>query len=185
MPDQILGVYMTILATRLQIGRDRGCWARLMQQLKRLNTAIKMLQGVQGALRTAAGGVRGDNDGDVRVVGNTPIGGGMENLKESVRRTVDGHEELGAWNSRAVEAIRILDRVKINQEGSGNDLLFVFYLHMGMCEIHWREEGDPMIERIYKMEIYIYIFYVRGIVFSTFFFGACFFLLWYVVHTKS
>jgi hypothetical protein len=27
----------------------------------------------------------------------------MENLKESLRRAVDGHKELGAWNSRAVE----------------------------------------------------------------------------------
>jgi hypothetical protein len=36
----------------------------------------------------------------------------MENLKELVWRALDGHEELGAWNSRAVEAVRILDRIK-------------------------------------------------------------------------
>ncbi len=60
----------------------------------------------------------------------------MENLKELVRRAMDQQEELGAWNSRVVEAIRILDRIKVNQEGSGNDLLFVFYLHMGMGKIH-------------------------------------------------
>jgi hypothetical protein len=24
--------------------------------------------------------------------------------------------------------------------------LFVFYFHMGMGEIHWREEGDPIIK---------------------------------------
>ncbi len=72
----------------------------------------------------------------------------MENLKELVRRAVDGHEELGAWNSRAVEAIRILDRIKVNREGGGNDLLFVFYLHLGMGEINWRENWDPMINRI-------------------------------------
>ncbi len=69
----------------------------------------------------------------------------MENLKELLRHAVDGHEELGAWNSRAVEPIRILDKIKVNWEGGGNDLLFVFYLHMGMGEINWREEGDPMI----------------------------------------
>ncbi len=56
----------------------------------------------------------------------------MENLKESVRCAMDGHEELGAWSSRAVEAVRILDRIKVNREGGGNDLLFVFYLHLGM-----------------------------------------------------
>jgi hypothetical protein len=72
----------------------------------------------------------------------------MENLKESLRRAVDGHEELGVWNSRAVEAIQILDRIKVNQEGGRNDLLFVFYLHMGMGEINWREEGDLMINRM-------------------------------------
>jgi hypothetical protein len=72
----------------------------------------------------------------------------MESLKESLRRAVDGHEELGAWNSRAVEAIQILDRIKVNREGGGNDLLFEYYLHMGMGKIDWREEGDPMINRI-------------------------------------
>ncbi len=80
--------------------------------------------------------------------------GRMENLKELMRRAMDGHEELGAWNSRAVEAIWILDRIKVNREGGGNDLLIVFYLHMGMGEIHWREEGDPMINRICRIEIF-------------------------------
>ncbi len=94
------------------------------------------------------GGDSSNNDGDVRGVGAARAGGGMENLKELLRRTMDGHEELGAWNSRAVEAIRILDRIKVNLEGGGNDLLFVFNLHMGMGEIEWREEGDPIINRI-------------------------------------
>ncbi len=98
----------------------------------------------------------------------------MENLKESLRHAVNGHEELGAWNSRVVEAIRILNRIKVNREGSKNDLLFVFYLHMGMGKINWREEGDPMINRIYKIENF---FYVRDFVFSIFF-CVCFFLLW-------
>jgi hypothetical protein len=119
-----------------------------MQQLERLNAANEMLRGVQGALRMAAGGDGGNNDGNIRGVGAARAGGGMENLKELVRRAMDRHKELGAWNSRAVEAIRILDRIKVNREGSGNDLLFVFYLHMGMGGIHWREEGDPMLNRI-------------------------------------
>ncbi len=80
---------------------------------------------------------------------------------------MDRHKELGAWNSRAVDAVRILNRIKVNWEGGGNDLLFVFYLHPGMGEIHWREDGDPMINRICKIEKSIY---VRDIFFSTFFF---------------
>jgi hypothetical protein len=43
----------------------------------------------------------------------------MENLKESVRRAVEGHEELGTWNSRAEEVIRILDKIKVDREGGG------------------------------------------------------------------
>ncbi len=31
--------------------------------------------------------------------------------------------------------------------------VFVFYLHTGMSEIHWREEGDPIINRIKYREI--------------------------------
>jgi hypothetical protein len=85
------------------------------------------------------GGDGGNDDSNVRG-GTTHAEGGMENLKESMRRAVDGHEELGAWNSWAEEAIQILDRIKVNREGGGNDLLFVFYLHMGMGEIDWREE---------------------------------------------
>ncbi len=119
-----------------------------MQQLERLNASIKPLPWLQGALMTAARGDSGNNDGNVRGVGTTRAGGGMENLKELVRRAMDGHEELGAWNSRAVEAVQILDRIKVNQEGGGNDLLFVFYLHLSMDEIHWREDRDPMINRI-------------------------------------
>ncbi len=156
-PEQIVGMDVTILATRSWIGRKRGRRARLTRQLERLNAAIKTLRGVQGALRTAARGDSGNDDGNVRGVGAARAGGGMENLKESVRRTVDGHEELGAWNSRAVEAVRILDRIKVNREGGGNDLLFVFYLHLGMDEIHWREDGNPMINRICKIEIFFYL----------------------------
>jgi hypothetical protein len=100
------------------------------------------------------GGDGGNNDGNIRGVGTAQVRGGMENLKKLVRRTVDRHKELGAWNSRAVEAIRILDRIKVNREGGGNDLLFVFYLHMDMGKIHWREEGDPMINSFTTMGAY-------------------------------
>jgi hypothetical protein len=68
-PDQIAGVDVTILATRSQILRERGRWARLTRQLERLNAAIKTLQGVQGALRTAARGDGGNDDGNIRGVG--------------------------------------------------------------------------------------------------------------------
>jgi hypothetical protein len=47
--------------------------------------------------------------------------------------------------------------------------MFVFYLHMGMGEIHWREEGDPIINRIKDRDI----FYVRDI-FSLPFFWCVF-----------
>ncbi len=30
----------------------------------------------------------------------------------------------------------------------GCSSVFVFYLHMGMGEIHWKEEGDSTINRI-------------------------------------
>ena len=46
----------------------------------------------------------------------------MENLKESVRRAVEGHEELGTWNSRAEEVIRILDKIKVDREGGGGGM---------------------------------------------------------------
>jgi hypothetical protein len=59
-PGQIAGVDVTILATRLQILRERGRRARLTQQLERLNAAIETLPGVQGALRTAARGDGGE-----------------------------------------------------------------------------------------------------------------------------
>ncbi len=31
--------------------------------------------------------------------------------------------------------------------------VFVFYLHMGMGEINWREEGDPIINKIKDRDI--------------------------------
>ncbi len=43
--------------------------------------------------------------------------------------------------------------------------MLVFYLHMGMGEINWREQGDPTNNRI-KDEKF---FYVRDIFFGTFF----------------
>ncbi len=65
-----------------------------MRQLERLNTSIKLLWGVQGALMTAARGDSGNNNGNVQGVGAARTRGGIENLKELVRRAVDGHEEL-------------------------------------------------------------------------------------------
>jgi hypothetical protein len=32
--------------------------------------------------------------------------------------------------------------------------MLVFYLHMGMGEIHWREERDPIIDRIKDRDIF-------------------------------
>ncbi len=36
----------------------------------------------------------------------------------------------------------------------GSSSVFVFYLHMGIAEIHWREEGDPIINRIKDRDIF-------------------------------
>ncbi len=99
-------------------------------------------------MRMAAGGDGGNNNGNIWGVGAARAGGWTENLKELVRHAMDRHKELGVWNSWALEPIRTLDWIKVNWEGSGNDILFVFYLHMGMGEIHWREEGDPINIRI-------------------------------------
>jgi hypothetical protein len=48
--------------------------------------------------------------------------------------------------------------------------VFVFYLHMSMGEIHWREEVDPNISRIKDRDI----FYVRDIIISVPFFWHVF-----------
>ncbi len=48
--------------------------------------------------------------------------------------------------------------------------MFVFYLHMSMGEIHWREEVDPNISRIKDRDI----FYVRDIIISVPFFWHVF-----------
>jgi hypothetical protein len=61
--------------------------------------------------------------------------------------------------------------------GGGCSGVFVFYLHMGMGKIHWREEGDPIIDGI-KDDREIF-FYIRDVTFSVvryLFFGACFYL---------
>jgi hypothetical protein len=52
----------------------------------------------------------------------------------------------------------------------GCSSVFVFYLHMGMGEIHWREEGDPIINRIKDRDIFLRKRYF----FQYLFFGACF-----------
>jgi hypothetical protein len=52
--------------------------------------------------------------------------------------------------------------------------MFLFNMRMDMGEINWREEGDPIMYRIKKRDI----FYVRDILFSTFLFGMCFYLVW-------
>jgi hypothetical protein len=67
----------------------------------------------------------------------------MENLKASVRHTVDGHEELGVWNSWAVEAIRILDRIKVNQKGVGMISCFYFICTWAWARSIGRRRGIP------------------------------------------
>jgi hypothetical protein len=52
--------------------------------------------------------------------------------------------------------------------------MFVFYLHMGMGEIHWREEVDPIIIRIKDRGTFLRKRYF----FQYLFFGACFYLVW-------
>ncbi len=39
--------------------------------------------------------------------------------------------------------------------GGGCSGVFVFYLHMGMGKIHWREEGDPIINRIKDRDLFL------------------------------
>jgi hypothetical protein len=48
-------------------------------------------------------------------------------------------------------------------EGGGCSSVLVFYLHMGIGEIHWREEVDPIIIIEEKIEI---SFYEKDIFFS-------------------
>jgi hypothetical protein len=52
--------------------------------------------------------------------------------------------------------------------------MFLLYLHMGMGKIHWREEGDPIINRIKDRDIFLHKRYF----FSSFLVGACFYLVW-------
>jgi hypothetical protein len=55
--------------------------------------------------------------------------------------------------------------------GGGCSGVFVFYLHMGMGEIHWREEVDPINNRIKDRDFFLrkrYIFFI------TFFFARVF-----------
>ncbi len=61
----------------------------------------------------------------------------------------------------------------MRDNGGGCSIMFVFYLHMDMGKTHWREKGDPIINRI-KIEIF---FYVRDICLITLFFGTCFYLV--------
>ncbi len=49
-------------------------------------------------------------------------------------------------------------------DGGGCSGVLVFYLHMGMGEINWREERDPIIDRIKDRDI----FYVRDITHNIF-----------------
>ncbi len=58
-------------------------------------------------------------------------------------------------------------------DGGGYSGVFLFYLHMGMGEIDWREEVDPIIIRIKDRDIFL-----RMRFFSTFIFGMCFYLVW-------
>ncbi len=39
--------------------------------------------------------------------------------------------------------------------GGGCSGVFVFFLHMGMGEIHWREEGYPIINRIKDRDFFM------------------------------
>jgi hypothetical protein len=52
--------------------------------------------------------------------------------------------------------------------------MFVFNLHMGMGEIHWREEGDPIMYRLKKRDIFL----CKRYFFSTFLVATCFYLVW-------
>jgi hypothetical protein len=50
--------------------------------------------------------------------------------------------------------------------------MFVFYLHIGMGKIHWREEGDPIINRMKHRDIFL------GKTKIIAFFCTCFYLVW-------
>ncbi len=57
-------------------------------------------------------------------------------------------------------------------DGGGCSGVFVFYLHMGIGEIHWREERDPIINQKKKdREIFLQ---KRYYFFSTLFLGGVF-----------
>jgi hypothetical protein len=42
----------------------------------------------------------------------------------------------------------------VTDDGAGCSSVFVFYLHMGMGKIHWREEVDPINDRITDREFF-------------------------------
>ncbi len=58
----------------------------------------------------------------------------------------------------------------MTDDGAGCSGVLVFYLHMGMGEIHWREEVDPINNRI-QDEIF---FLCKRYFFGTFFLARVF-----------
>jgi hypothetical protein len=77
---------------------------------------------------------------------------------------VVGHSILGQRGS-ATGGVVWGEAAGQRTTGGGCSGVFVFYLHMGMGKIHWREEGDPIINSK-KIEIF---FHVRDVFFVIFF----------------
>ncbi len=88
-----------------------------------------------------------------------------------VRQTTRGSWTAVFRDNAAVQWVVLSgERRRCNGQWGGCSNVFVFYLHMGMGKIHWREDGDPTINRIKYRDI----FYVRDIFFSTFFLARIF-----------
>jgi hypothetical protein len=67
---------------------------------------------------------------------------------------------------------RRLERWQCDGRGECSGV-FVFFLHMGMGKIHWREEVDPIINGIKDRDIFLHKRYF----FQHLLFGACFYLV--------
>jgi hypothetical protein len=98
--QQIMDMDKEILLARQRLHSEKQRRVKLSRQIQKVKGAMESLRLVQDALK-------GED------------GSGFDEMKEKIRKAIEGHKELKGLNERAEEVIQMLDEIKEERRNGG------------------------------------------------------------------
>mmetsp|Transcript_7700 Transcript_7700/g.15390 ORF Transcript_7700/g.15390 Transcript_7700/m.15390 type:complete len:384 (-) Transcript_7700:11-1162(-) len=136
-PQQIIDMDREILLARQKLHFEKQRRVKLDRQLKKVSKSCSSLRDVEAALEKGLMASDGSS-------GLDNMSKMMKEIQKSVKKAMEGHEELKTLNVKAIEVIHLLNKIKHEREEGGD---FAIANNTNEGEKDTRSKGHGMKRR--------------------------------------